>query len=178
MQARQERNQKGRWGGIVALLALLSVMVLGLTGLSSAAGVSLQGANIVDAPDFTYEVAEVRFDEPRNISTGSGSVRVTTMVMALVKGQGFRPRATGPIVWLNGIPTLRTQVAEDGASVEAWFVESLQALADGAQSLGKWQLIYQPHEGANEVYRISPTGNPLDAGSQPVIRQLSSGNLP
>lgn len=78
-----------------------------------------------------------------------------------------------PSVWLNGIPTFRTQVAEDGTRVEAYFLESLNTLEEAAARLGRWELLYQPHQGGPEVYRVSPTGDPAAAGTPPVITRLS-----
>lgn len=157
----------------LAPLLLMGALGLALPGLGDAvAPSSFQGARVVDVPQFSYEVVEVHFKEPHNVSSGEGTIRLWEVVKVVVRGQGFRPKATGPVVWLNGIRTLRTQVAEDGTAVEAWFLESLQALEAAAANLGRWELLYQPHEGANEVYRISPTGNPADAESRPAIRYL------
>jgi hypothetical protein len=165
----EKTGQEGRWVRALACLMLMGALGLTLPGEGDAVA---QGAKVVEVPKFSYEVAQVYFKEPRNVSTGAGNISVREMVKVVVRGQGFRPMATGPVVWLNGIRTLRTQVAEDGTAVEAWFPESLQALDAAAAKLGKWELLYQPHEGANEVYRISPTGDPADAESRPAITNL------
>ncbi len=149
---------------IVSLVAVLPLA-------ASAESLSLGEALVVPAPGgFSYSITEVRFLEPRNISVGAGVIRRLEAVKVVVKGEGFRPKATGPILWLNGIPTLRTQVAEDGRMVEAYFFESFQTFEEAAARLGRWELIYQPHEGAREVYRISPTGDPALAAERPGIR--------
>jgi hypothetical protein len=116
---------------------------------------------------------DVAFAEPRYISTGAGRTRVSKMVKAVVRGSGFRPKATGPVVWLNGIATLRTQVAQGGESVEAWFVQPLEALSRAAVKAGRWELIYQPYQGTSVAYRVSPTGDPADAEIKPMIRQIA-----
>jgi len=142
-----------------------------LPPVASAEPLSWGEAPVVPAPrGFSYSLVEVRFREPRAFSSGAGMTPQREAVKVVVKGEGFRPKATGPILWLNGIPTLRTQVAEDGRMVEAYFFESFQTFEEAAARLGRWELIYQPHEGAREVYRISPTGDPALAAERPVIR--------
>jgi hypothetical protein len=150
------------------------VLCLGLPALVAAAPLSVNTAQVVDAAKFTYEIAEVAFEQPLNLSTGAGVTSRLDLIKVVVHGEGFRPMATGPIVWLNGIPTLRTEVAEDGTSVTAYFLESLPDLHGAATQRGHWELLYQPHEGASEVYRVSPTGHAADAGREPAISQLSA----
>jgi len=173
MKDRHKRNQKGHLGRILAPgLVLLELLGLGLPRLSVALDPpTLEEATIVDTPQFTYEIVEVRFEKPRNISSGAGRISRSEMVKVVAQGEDFRQRATGPVLWLNGIPTLRTQVTEDGRSLEAWFIEPLQTLGEAADKLGRWELIYQPHAGASPVFRISPTGHPGDATERPVIKQ-------
>ena len=131
---------------------------------------SLGSARVVNAPaQFSYRIEQTRFSQPRNISTGAGAEQRQEIVRVIVRGQGFRPRATGPVVWLNGIATLRTQVAADGSSLQADFLESVPELEAAAARLGRWQLIVQPHEGAREALLVSPSGHPADAGTRPSV---------
>lgn len=173
MRNRHDRDQKGRLGWTLASrLVLLGLLGLGLPGLSVAVDPSpLGGAAIVDTPQFTYEIVEVYFEKARDISSGAGKISRSEMVKVVVQGEGFRQRATGPVLWLNGIPTPRAQVAEDGRFLEAWFLEPLQTLEEAADKLGRWELIYQPHAGALTVFRISPTGHPGNVNGRPVIKQ-------
>jgi hypothetical protein len=136
---------------IVATAFLLTFIAPAL----AADSFSLGEAQVVNAPQFSAQASRVVFDEPRFFSTGAGVTKVTEIVQVIVRGEGFQPKATGPVVWLNNIPTLRTDVSEDGTRVEAYFLEPLQALREAAAREGGWQVIYQPHAGAPEVYRIS-----------------------
>lgn len=160
-------------------LSLVLILAIGLAwgmqpALSDEAqGFSLTGVQVTDTPLFTYEIEEVAFPEPHNLSTGAGSARRLVLVKVTVRGHGFRPMATGPVVWLNGIPTLRTEVAEDGTTVEAYFLESLDELEGAAQGRRRWELLYQPHGGATAVQRISPTGDVGDSDQSPPIKELS-----
>ena len=124
-------------------------------------------ANIVQAPEgFSYTISEVMYTEPRAFSIGTGVTRRLEIVQVVVKGTGFLPKATGPVIWLNGIPTLRTTVAEDGTSVEALFLETLHTIESAAARMDRWELIFQPHEGSRQVYRVSPTGFAADVDRQ------------
>lgn len=175
MRYREKKGQeRGRKGFLVASM-IAAVLVLAFPALAVwAESFSLGKARVVDAPPtFSYEVVEVSFDKPLNLSIGAKVAHRLELVKVVLRGQGFLPKATGPILWLNGIPTLRTQVTEDGTTVEAYFLDSLQVLEEAAARLGRWELLYQAHEGASEVYRISPTGDPAVADSQPTIRRLS-----
>jgi hypothetical protein len=170
-RARRQERQEGR---PLFVLLIAAILTLAPPTLAAAEGsFSLGGARVVDVPEFSYEVAEVAFDEPRNFSSGAGVIRRLELVRVVVQGRGFRPKATGPVVWLNGIPTLRTDVAEDGTRVEAYFLEPLQEIEKSAARLGRWELLYQPHEGAQEVFRISPTGDPAGAHQPPEVLRLS-----
>lgn len=157
-------------GGYRGRSFLFFGLMAALPLVASAEPLSWGEVPVVLAPQrFSYSLVEVRFREPRAISSGAGMTLQWEAVKVVVKGGGFRPKATGPIVWLNGIPTLRTQVAEDGNTVEAYFFEPLQVFEEAAARLGRWEVIYQPHEGAREVYRLSPTGDPADADRRPMI---------
>jgi hypothetical protein len=135
---------------------------------------SWETANIVQAPDgFSYTISEVMYTEPRAFSIGTAVTRRLEIVQVVVKGTGFLPKATGPVIWLNGIPTLRTTVAEDGTSVEALFLETLHTIESAAARIDRWELIFQPHEGSRQVYRVSPTGFAADVDRQPEIRRLT-----
>ena len=174
MKPERSRSQERQRGKSLFVLLVAAVLTLAAPALDAAGGsFSLGGARVVDAPDFSYGVAEIAFDEPRNLSSGAGVIRRLELVRVLVRGRGFRPKATGPIVWLNGLPTLRTDVAEDGTRVEAYFLEPLQEIEKAAARLGRWELIYQPHEGAQQVFRISPTGDPAGAHQPPEVLRLS-----
>lgn len=156
--------------GLQAGIGVLSTLGLILIPLAGLAQPRLSGSvPVVDAPQFSYRVEEVHFAKPRNISIGARVIQRAEMVRVVVKGVGFRPRATGPVVWLNGVPTLRTLVSDDGTALEAWFLESIQEFDVAAAQLGRWELMVQPHEGAGQVFRISPSGHPTDAGTRPAI---------
>ena len=166
-----QRNVRGQ--GRSLLLPVMTLVAL-LPSLAGAASLSWGTASVVQAPQgFSYSIAEIMFPEPRTFSVGAGVTRRLDVVQVVVRGVGFRPKATGPIIWLNGIPTLRTKVADDGTKVEAYFLEPLNTLEAAAMRKGSWELVYQSHEGARELYRISPTGDPADVGRQPHILRLS-----
>ena len=148
----------------------LFALVAALPLFAMAEPLSWGKALVLPAPaGFSYSVVEVAFQEPRYISSGAGVISRLRAVKVLVRGKDFRPKATGPIIWLNSIPTLRTRVTEDGTAIEAYFFESFRALEEAATRLGKWELIYQSHEGTLEVCRVSPTGDPHDADRRPVV---------
>ena len=156
--------------GLRAVAAQVGIAVLVMLGSAGAWAqpLSLAGARVVNAPaQFSYAIEQVHFTQPRSLSTGAGAEQRHEIVRVVVRGQGFRPRATGPIVWLNGIATLRTQVAEDGASIQADFLESVPELEAAAARLGQWRVVVQPHEGAGEALLVAPAGQP--AGSRPSI---------
>jgi hypothetical protein len=155
------------------MLVLLALVILPGLSFGQKDQISLGDATVAEAPSFTYEIVDVHFDEPRNFSRGAASVRVSRISKVVVKGEGFRAKATGPIVWLNGVATMRTQVSEDGRTVEAYFFESVSDIESAAKRLRGWQLIYQPHEGCDEVYRISPTGVPADAQNRPRVSRAN-----
>jgi hypothetical protein len=150
------------------LLMVAVVLVLALLAVTPAGALSLDGVAIVDAPGFSYALDVVSFSQPRSISTGAGKTAVSQMVRVVVHGQGFRPRATGPVVWLNGVPTLRTQVSDDGTTIEAYFTQSAGELSTAADGNGAWAVIVQP-TAAGQAWRVSPTGNPADAAQRPAI---------
>lgn len=66
-------------------------------------------------------------------------------------------------MWLNGEPTLRVLVAEDGSSLEAYFYRSFSEME--AANKGVWQVQIQDYEGADllsvpgvtEIRRLSAT---------------------
>ena len=151
----------------------LPAFVCGLllwAGAAWAQPLSLGSAQVVSAPaQFSYRVEEVHFSQPRNISTGAGAERRREIVRVVVQGQGFHTRATGPVVWLNGVPTIRTRVADDGSSIQAVFLESVPELDAAAARTGGWQLIVQPSEGAREVLQVSPSGDPAAARARPAV---------
>jgi hypothetical protein len=166
--------QQDVWGQGRGQLLLIMTFIAILPSLARAESLSWGAASVVQAPEgFSYSIAEIMFPEPRAFSTGAGVTRRLDVVRVVVTGIGFRPKATGPIVWLNGTPTLRTKVAEDGTEVEAYFLEPLNMLEAAASRAGRWELVYQSHEGAREVYRISPTGDPADIDRRPSVLRLS-----
>jgi hypothetical protein len=112
----------------------------------------------------SVSIVEVAFAQPHNISTDDGSMKqYLDAVKVVVIGSGFRQRDTGPVVWLNGEPTLRVLVAEDGSSLEAYFYSSFPKME--AANKGVWNVQIQDYEGADllsapgatEVQRLSAT---------------------
>ena len=72
---------------------------------------------------------------------------------------------------------MKAKVSPDGRLVEAYFSDPLDILEKHAKSVGGWELIYKAHEGVDKVHRLSPTGDPADAGKPPEIRRLSRGEM-
>ena len=162
-----------RQGGRRLILLVVVSLAGGFPAMVIAGEHAWGDALIAPAPEgYSYTVSIVTFEPPRMFSTGAGATHFSEAIRVIVRGRGFRPKATGPVIWLNGIPTLRTRVADDGTSVEALFLEPLEAYEAAATKLGNWGLIYQPHEGAAQVYQVSPTGHPDDARIYPSIQRL------
>lgn len=102
-----------------------------------------------------FTIVETAFTEPRRISNSDGSIdQQLETVKVVVMGSGFRQNNTGPTIWLNGEPTLRVVVAEDGSSLEAYFYQPLDQLE--ASGSGGWKVEFQDHEGGNTVQVAGP----------------------
>ena len=174
-------SRQGRWPktyrGTLSVVAAIAAAGMWLSPAAStpAAGPGpVSESQVIDSPQFTYTVAQVAYDQPRNLSIGAGTARRLDVVKVIIKGEGFRPKSTGPIVWLNGIATLRTDVSEDGTTVEAYYLEPLPDLEAAAATLGRWELLYQPFECSAEAYRIYPSGDAAGADLAPYIRRFTA----
>lgn len=167
----RSKNVK-RGHGIYLLTIVLSLFCI-MTSEVIAESVSFRDATVLTKAHFAYSIEEVYFEKPINISIGNSVAPYVEAIKVVIKGNGFIPKATGPVIWLNSISTLRTVVAEDGTYVEGYFYQPLRNLDESAEKMGRWELIYQSHEGTPEVYRISPTGDVKDIDSRPTIKKLS-----
>ncbi len=167
------RSKNVKRGHRIYLLTIALPLFCIMTSEVIAVSDSFRDATVLTNVRFSYSIEEVYFEKPINISVGNSVVPYVEAIKVVIKGEGFIPKATGPVIWLNGISTLRTVVAEDGACVEGYFYQPLRRLDESAEKMGRWELIYQSHEGTPEVYRISPDGDVKDIDSRPAIKKLS-----
>jgi hypothetical protein len=163
---------RGR-GQVPLLMALIFGLSLYAAPDSSRAADAMGLANVrlSDHAEFSYEIAEVEFATPRELSTGAGKASLSKLVKVTIHGAGFRAGAAGPLVWLNGVATLRTEVSRDGRTIKAWFLEPIESLVQAAAQRGEWDVVYRRSTGDPQAFRIAYAGNPGARSSAPVIVQ-------
>lgn len=135
-----------------------------MLGIAVASVFLLTEATLAASQPESVSIVEAAFAQPHSISSDDGSMKqYLDAVKVVVTGRGFRQRDTGPVVWLNGEPTLRVLVAEDGSSLEAYFYRSFSEME--AANKDVWQVQIQDYEGADllsvpgvtEIRRLSAT---------------------
>ena len=164
------------------ILLASTVLALALVGFPPNAW-SQQGpwgdVKIVQAPaDFSYIVEEVYFKRPHHYKIVASKIeKALVAVKVTIYGRGFKEQATGPVVWLNRIPAHFVRISPDGDVAEAYFYRPFQDIEKGPRELRGWELVYLPHEGGGEGYRIGPKGRrgerPRDLSAMPPVRRLT-----
>lgn len=127
----------------------LTALILGALVLVVARGA------LAEPLPVSFSIIEAGFEQPHSISVSDGPPKqYLDAVKVVVTGQGFTQRNAGPVIWLNGVPTLRVIVAEDGSSLEAYFYQPLWQVE--AASGGRWEVQFQDHERANKLLVPGP----------------------
>jgi len=160
-------------GSLEATAAAGSSDGVSSTSTSREGASRLEGAAVVDAPaGFSYEVFEVTFREPRRMSVGAGVRLEHRAIKVVVRGEGLRAAATGPVLYLNGVAINRTTVSDDHRTATGYAygvgIDAFQVTVKG----GRWELILQSNVGAPEVYRV-PSAKPTSrASGRPSVTRL------
>lgn len=128
--------------------------------------------------EFSYTVEQVYFKQPRTYKDVASKIeKAVVAIKVTIYGRGFKDQDTGPAIWLNRVRSHGIRVSPDGRSIEAYFFRPYRDFERIARELQAWELIYTPHLGSKEIYRIGPRGrksnNPKDLAARPPTRLLT-----
>lgn len=129
--------------------------------------------------EFSYTVEQVYFKQPRTYKDVASKIETAMIAIKVtVYGRGFKDQDTGPAVWLNRVRSHAIRVSPEGDIIEAYFFHPYRDFERIARELQAWELIYTPHVGSKEIYRIGPRGrksnNPKALAARPPTRLLTN----